>query len=309
VQQSDTLSLKGYLSRLLDWLIPSAEAAVPNPPGGPILVITSASSTYSQYYAEILRNEGFNEFAVADISTISSELLATYDVVSSELLATYDVAILAPAILSAGQVTTLTNWVNAGGNLIAMRPDSQLAGLFGLSPVGSTLSEGYLLVDTSQAPGTGIVGQTMQFHGIADRYALSGATSLATLYTNATTATVYPALTLRSVGVSGGQAAAFTYDLATSVVYTRQGNPAWSTQERDGFSPIRSDDKFYGASSTDPQPDWVDLNKVAIPQADEQQRLLANLVLMMNADKRPLPRFWYFPRRASGISRVAIKPL
>ena len=26
------------------------------------------------------------------------------------------------------------------------------------------------------------------------------------------------------------------------------------------------------------QPDWVDLNKVAIPQADEQQRLLANLI-------------------------------
>ena len=33
---------------------------------------------------------------------------------------------------------------------------------------------------------------------------------------------------------AGGQAAAFTYDLARSVVYTRQGNPAWAGQERDG---------------------------------------------------------------------------
>ena len=34
---------------------------------------------------------------------------------------------------------------------------------------------------------------------------------------------------------------------------------------------------------------------MAIPQADEQQRLLANLILEMNADRKPLPRFWYFP--------------
>ena len=51
-----------------------------------------------------------------------------------------------------------------------------------------------------------------------------------------------------------------------------------SGQERDGIPPIRSDDLFYGAASFDPQPDWVNLNKVAIPQADEQQRLLANMI-------------------------------
>jgi hypothetical protein len=95
------------------------------------------------------------------------------------------------------------------------------------------------------------------------------------------------------VGTQGGQAAAFTYDLARSVVYTRQGNPAWAGQERDGQTPVRSDDLFY--------PDWVDLNKVAIPQADEQQRLLANLILQMNTDRKPLPRFWYFPRNLEAV--------
>ena len=34
----------------------------------------------------------------------------------------------------------------------------------------------------------------------------------------------------------------------------------------------------------------------AIPQADELQRLLANLILKMNEDRKPLPRFWYFPK-------------
>src|SRR5262249_14432700 len=60
-------------------------------------------------------------------------------------------------------------------------------------------------------------------------------------------------------------------------------------QDRDGVAPIRSDDLFFGP------PDWVDHTKVAIPQADEQQRLLWNLILL-NTTRKPLPRFWYFPR-------------
>jgi hypothetical protein len=173
-----------------------------------------------------------------------------------------------------------------------MRPDAKLAGLLGLSAPAGTRADAYLQVTTASGPGAGIVAQTIQYHGTADLYTLSGATSVATLYANATTATSNPAVTLRSVGTAGGQAAAFTYDLARSIVYTRQGNPAWAGQERDNIAPIRSDDLFFGGA----QADWVDLTKVAIPQADEQQRLLANLILAMNSDRKPLPRFWYFPR-------------
>src|SRR6185437_6010867 len=66
--------------------------------------------------------------------------------------------------------------------------------------------------------------------------------------------------------------------------------------ERDGIIPIRSDDLYYGAKAGDLQKDWVDPAKIAIPQADEQQRLLANLILDVNAARKPLPRFWYLPR-------------
>ena len=69
-------------------------------------------------------------------------------------------------------------------------------------------------------------------------------------------------------------------DLPRSIVQTRQGNPAWAGQERDGQNPIRSDDMFFGGSSTD----WVNLNKVSIPQADEQQRLLATAPREVTAD-------------------------
>ena len=202
--------------------------------------------------------------------------------------------------LTQAQADMLSAWVTSGGNLIAMRPDKKLASLLGLIDAGSTLDNGYLLIDTSVSPGNGIVGQTMQFHGTADRYTLSGATGIATLYSNASTATLNPAVTLQSVGTLGGQAAAFTYDLAKSISYTRQGNPAWATQDRDITIPnmvplIRSDDKFYGDGPGDPQPDWIDFTKISIPQGDEQQRLLVNLILEMNRDKKPLPRFWYFP--------------
>ena len=54
-------------------------------------------------------------------------------------------------------------------------------------------------------------------------------------------------------------------------------------------------------SSAAHQANYVDLTKVAIPQADEQQRLLANLIGFMNADRKPLPRFWYFPARAKAV--------
>ena len=65
-------------------------------------------------------------------------------------------------------------------------------------------------------------------------------------------------MTVRSVGSAGGQAAAFTYDLARSVVYTRQGNPDWVGQKRDATTvSIRSADLFFGAKAGDMQPDWV----------------------------------------------------
>ena len=80
----------------------------------------------------------------------------------------------------------LTNWVNGGGNLIAMRPDKQLAGLLGSHRRRARRSRTRTCRSTPRrAPGAGIVGQTIQFHGTADRYTLSGATAVATLYSNA----------------------------------------------------------------------------------------------------------------------------
>ena len=65
-------------------------------PGGPVLVVTNPGDRFGDYYAEILRAEGLNEFAVANVGSLSPALLSSYQVV-----------VLAPAGLSGDQVGTL----------------------------------------------------------------------------------------------------------------------------------------------------------------------------------------------------------
>ena len=176
-------------------------------------------------------------------------------------LAPYAVVVLGDVALTDAQVTALTSWVDAGGNLVAMRPDSRLYGLAGITAQAGTVTDGYLGVNAAVEPGAGITTDTMQFHGTANRYSLNGATAVATLYSNATTSTGLPAVTLRSVGSNGGQVATFAFDLARSVIATRQGNVAWAGQDRDGATPNRSNDLFFGGATTD----WVNLAKAAHP--------------------------------------------
>ena len=118
-------------------------------PGGPILVVTG--DPFGSYYAEILRAEGLNAFLTKDLSTVTAATLGAYDV-----------AILANVALTNAQAAMFTDWVTAGGNLIAMRPDPILASLLGLTPGTGSLSNAYFKIDTTSAPGTGIVGQTIQ---------------------------------------------------------------------------------------------------------------------------------------------------
>ena len=261
------------------------------PPGagpggeGPILLVTGAANPYTGYYAEILKAEGLNYYRSTDLASVTATMLAAYDVV-----------LLGETPLGAAQVAMLTTWTNGGGRLVAMRPDKQLAPLLGLTDAGGTRADAYLKIDTSAAPGAGITADTMGYHGPADLYTLNGATAVAGLYGDATTATANPAVTVRTAG--SGRAAAFTYDLATSVVQTRQGNVAWAGQQRDSTDGYEAAEMFHGTGG---QPDWNDLDKALIPIADEQQRLLANLITLVDAEKKPLPRFWYFPRDVKAV--------
>jgi hypothetical protein len=256
-------------------------AAAPDLPtmeGAPVLVAVGPKNPFGPYYAEILRAEGLNLFSVVATQDLTPERLArTALVLMTE----------APDDALAAR---LSDWVQDGGSLIAIRPKGAWLTLFGLAPGGEALAERYIQVDAQAPAARGIARQAMQFHGPATRYASGDATILARLSTGSE-ALPWPAVSLHRFGQ--GQAAAFAFDLATSVVRLRQGNPAFAGQERDGLPPRRPNDLFF--------PDYLDLSRVAIPQADEQQRLLANLIVTMSAERLPLPRVWYLPdeRRAA----------
>jgi hypothetical protein len=138
--------------------------------------------------------------------------------------------------------------------------------------------------ESSHPASEGIYSSSMQFHGSANFYSLAGAETVAWLYADRESSAGYPAVVLNKTG--NGITAAFAFDLARSIVYTRQGNPSFSDQDRDGHPFIRATDMFVG---------WLDLDRIAIPQADEQQRLFVKLIHTLSEGKVPLPRLWYFP--------------
>ena len=159
----------------------------------------------------------------------------------------------------------LSNWVTGGGNLIAMRPDAQLASLLGLTAAGTTLTDAYLLVTRPRVPEPASSRRRSSSTAPPTATRSAARPSWRRSYSSPATSTVNPAVTLRSVGSNGGQAAAFAYDLARSVVHTRQGNPGLGRTgaRRHAADPLRR--SVLPAS-------WIDFAKIAIPQADEQQR-------------------------------------
>jgi len=250
-------------------------------PGGTVLLV-AAPKTHDAVIAEILRAEGIDEFLTITPGELTSSLLEKHAVVI--------VGSGAADRLDASLASPLQDWVERGGGLVVSTPRGVLAKLAGLTPTGASVQEGYLRVVGDRAPGQGIVDVPMQFHGDAEEYAVAAdTTTIAQLYADSSQSLDRPAVSIRKIG--SGAVAAFAYDLGQSIFEARQGNPAWAETERDGKYPIRPDDLFHGGDEND----FVDLSRFQIPQADEQMRLLTNIVVELHEPSGPMPRFWYFP--------------
>lgn len=240
----------------------------------PILLLVNdrSDNPFGTYLAEILRAEGLNLFRTMRLSSVAAATLASFAVV----------------ILSEGTTLThaesemLSAYVAAGGRLIAMRPEA--SALFGIEAIAGTAPSTNIQIEP---PYAGNVDVPLQIHDTAKLYRLAGAQAIAWLTDDKGTRRDTPAITLHRFGQ--GQTAAWSFDLAKSIAYTRQGNPAWVNQERDGRDGIRAVDAFV---------DWIDLDRIQIPQADEQMRLLSRLIAEMLAEVMPLPRLWYLPSKA-----------
>jgi hypothetical protein len=239
----------------------------------PILVVlnSAAPNQYGGYLPEILRAEGLTSFDVVALSSLNAPTLASASLV-----------VLADTPLTAGQASLLTTYVTSGGRLVAMRPDPQVAGVFGITAAAGTTVNGYTLIDQS-GPGAGLQAMTLPYKGEARHYTLAGATTVAALYDTRTTASGFPAV------VRHNRTAAWSFDLARSTAYVRQGDPAFAGVERDGKPLLRTTDVFFQT---------IDLERLGVPHADVQMRLLSRVIIDLLADAQPLPRLWYFPGTA-----------
>ncbi len=239
----------------------------------PILMLLNRSSKnpFGAYLGEMLRAEGLNCFHMTDVSNAQAHILEKYSVV-----------ILAEGTLTTEQVEMVKEYVARGGSLVGMKPDNRLESIFGVERSGGNLSGGYLKVDSDHPAGAGINPSTLQIHDTAHFYKTEGAQVIAWLYEDRDTPSGYPAVTVHSFGK--GLASAWAFDLAKSVAYMRQGNPHLIDADMDGLEGARTVDRFVN---------WIDLERIEIPQADEQQRLFANVLSFLS--RIPLPRFWYFP--------------
>jgi hypothetical protein len=251
----------------------------------PILIVTNplAPNKYSRNLAEIVKAEGlvgYQQTELAQVTRTTSPLA---------YLQQYQLVILGETALTASEEQMFRDYVAGGGKLIAMRPDSGLADVFGLHFIGTRAEnvQQFFAVDTSSSPGNGIASQSLQYHGAADNYTLGNAVMLASLWNTIATPSSNPAVTLNNYG--SGKAVAFTFDLAKSIALMRQGNPAWANTEGDNLAGYRPADMFTRTDGTL----WVAPQRIKIPQADEQQHFLANIVQYLLP--APQPRLWFLP--------------
>ena len=244
-----------------------------NPAPGPVLLIVNEDPAhrFGRFMAEILWAEGLNGFSTVRLANSSAKLLAQY----------------ACVLISAGSCTPaetemLANYVTAGRKLVVFQPDSVLAAGLGLGAAGGSIPQGATLANPQHPLARGIVTQPLTVHVEAGLYPAEEGEIVAWL----DDPEAHPAVFVKRLGA--GVVVAWAYDLGMNIVLTRQGNPAkaFGTDNSPLQRPV---DLFDG---------WINFERMRYPQADELQRLLANIITGLCQETLPLPRLWYFPGAA-----------
>jgi hypothetical protein len=248
----------------------SRQSSVP-----PILILASHND-FGSYTGEILHAEGFNEFIIDSL---------TSQKITKSFLRKFDLVILSEQKIDREAKKLISEFVKNGGNLITFRPDRSIAELFGITPAGGDVAEGYITINTSGNFGMSLTNKPIQFHGIADIYTLNKGNTIASLLSDKKSTDLPPAVVSNNYG--NGHSVAFLYNLPKSIVLTRQGNPLFAGIEKDSIPGLRGMDLFTDG--------WLDNSNSTINQADEQMVLLSHCIEEMSTYSKPLPRLWYFP--------------
>ncbi|MEK9139099.1 MAG: hypothetical protein AAB393_18420 [Bacteroidota bacterium] len=252
-----------------------------------LVVDLKDSNVYARYVAEILMAEGIFCFETLDLSSLSLD---------STLLTSHSLVITATSSTGlASCKPDLEAYVRSGGRLLMIAPPSGFEALLGVQELKRTITDGYVLFDSSSSVAAGLSHVPLQFFGPARLYDVAGATVVASLSQTKAMAPSYVAAGTASY--KNGKTGFIVYDLGQSIVFTRQGRPPADTTsfsvDKDGDGVFKTADLFY---------DSFDYINRAVPQADEQQNLLVNMILGLLKEKTVLPRVWYFPDESPAIA-------
>lgn len=230
---------------------------------------------YSHYLAEILRLEGFVDFAEAELTTLDPVVPRQHDLL-----------ILPRLALTQAQAESLEQYVVNGGRLLAFHPDAYFARRFGLTPTWRGIDNGWLHPDSTQPGLQGLCHEPVQVIVPAMGWSPAldnNVTVLAQVRTskNPADGETLPGIVHCKVGQ--GEAIFFAYDLPQAIARLRQGNPDHADLCYAGLDGIyRPSELFVGQ---------LDVEQMLLPQADLQTALLARCIERL----APRPRLWYYP--------------
>jgi hypothetical protein len=232
---------------------------------------------YSRYLAEILRLEGFVDFAETDLAVVTA----------AELVA-HDLLILPRLTPTHAQARMLVDYVRGGGRLLANLPAPNLATQLGVNATFGGTDGGFLQIDGSQPSVEGLCTEPVQVVTPVAGWALEDDADVAVL------ARVHAGRPAADAGmpavvhgcVGRGEFVLLAYDLPHTIARLRQGNPAHADLCFAGLDGIfRPSELFVGQ---------LDPAQMPVPQADVQTALLARLIETLAAR----PRIWYYPHAA-----------
>ncbi len=268
---------------------PASQSGQLGPSQAPILVLTYADADrpFSRYILEILASEGITSY---DHRNIDDRPIAHGE------LSGYALVISAAGPALDRSVSTLERYVNEGGRLLVIDPSAALDSLLGVRSEDFDRPFRYVRLDADSAFSAGLSSRPLQIHGSARALHPATCRTLASLHPTRTGDSPYAGAGIRSYG--SGYVAFLAYDLCTSTVIMRQGEPRGQVGtavdwDEDGVT--RTADLFYRT---------VDTANCFIPQGDEQHRFFVRLIDALLSEAGSPPRFWYFPDNASAIALV-----
>lgn len=230
---------------------------------------------YSQYFAAVLRGEGYADLHPCMLEELSRPLLQAHDLV-----------VLPRCALSWDQIDLLTDYVAAGGVLVAAQPDYQLLRRFGLEPIFSGRVGPRICINTALSPLADLSGEAIDVVTPLVRWQIGGDAQVGVLATVDGDAVESRTPAVVTVRHGEGAALLFAYDLPHTIARLRQGDPDNADLGlADCDDANRPNELFIGQ---------LDPHQLHLPQADIHMALLGRAIDAL----APRPRLWYYPQPA-----------